>query len=50
MVVGLKAVQALDSIHSAHCINYLKLSGLRLCARLKSDKVRLEMHRAVNGI
>src|SRR3954462_14478431 len=31
VLVELKAVTALDAVHRAQCINYLKGSGLRLC-------------------
>ncbi len=31
IVVELKAVKALDRVHAAQCINYLKATGLRIC-------------------
>ena len=49
VVVELKAVKTLDSVHTAQCINYLKASGLRLCLLLNFGKPRVEIHRVVNG-
>jgi GxxExxY protein len=48
VLVELKAVTALDTIHRAQCINYLKGSGLRLCLLLNFGRPRLEMKRVVN--
>nr|WP_294510287.1 GxxExxY protein [uncultured Rhodopila sp.] len=48
VLVELKAVTALDTIHRAQCINYLKGSGLRLCLLLNFGSPRLEMKRVVN--
>src|ERR1700752_4419479 len=31
VLVEIRAVRALDDIHSAQCLNYLKGTGLRLC-------------------
>jgi GxxExxY protein len=50
VVVELKAVKALDSVHTAQCINYLKASGLRLCLLLNFGKPRVEVHRVANGV
>jgi len=50
VVVELKAVKTLDSVHTAQCINYLKATGLQLCILLNFSKPRVEVHRVVNGI
>ena len=50
VVVELKAVKRLDSVHTAQCINYLKASGLQLCLLLNFGQPRVEVHRVANGI
>jgi GxxExxY protein len=50
VVVELKALKALDSVHTAQCISYLKASGLRLCLLLNFGKPRVEIHRVANGV
>jgi len=50
VVVELKAVKALDGIHTAQCINYLKASGLQLCLLRNFGKPRVEVHRVANGV
>jgi GxxExxY protein len=50
VVVELKAVKALDSVHNAQCINYLKVSGLRLCMLLNAGKPHVDIRRVVNGV
>ena len=47
--VELKAVKALDSVHAAQCINYLRATGLRLCLLLNFGKPRLEIQRFATG-
>jgi GxxExxY protein len=47
VLVELKAVKALDDIHRAQCINYLKASGLQVCLLLNFGNPRLEMKRLV---
>jgi GxxExxY protein len=49
VLVELKAVTALDTVHRAQCINYLKGSGLWLCLLLNFGNPRLEIKRLVNG-
>jgi GxxExxY protein len=45
--VELKAVRALDDIHRAQCLNYLKATGLHLCLLINFGKTRLEVKRIV---
>jgi GxxExxY protein len=48
IIVELKAVKALDGVHAAQCINYLKATGLQLCLLLNFGKPRLEIQRFAN--
>ena len=45
VVVELKASKALDPVHTAQCINYLKATGLHLCLLLNFGRPRREIHR-----
>jgi GxxExxY protein len=47
VLVELKAVRALDDIHRAQCLNYLKANGLHLCLLINFGKTRLEVKRIV---
>ena len=47
VAVELKAVRAMDNVHRAQCMNYLKASNLRLCLLLNFGRPRLEIHRLV---
>jgi hypothetical protein len=49
VLVELKAINALDPIHRAQCMNYLKATGLRLCLLLNFGHPRLEIKRLANG-
>jgi GxxExxY protein len=49
VLVELKAVKALDDIHQAQCMNYLRATGLRLCLLLNFARPRLEIRRIVKG-
>ena len=48
VIVELKAVHALDRVHAAQCMNYLRATGLRLCLLLNFGKPRLEIQRIAN--
>lgn len=48
--VELKAVKALDTIHEAQCMNYLKATRLSLCLLLNFGRPRVEIKRLVNGL
>lgn len=45
VLVELKACKALDEVHQAQSINYLKATGLRVCLILNFGKSRLEIKR-----
>ncbi len=47
VLVELKVARAIDEIHQAQCLNYLKASGLHLCLLLNFGKPRLEIKRIV---
>jgi GxxExxY protein len=49
VLVELKAVRALEDIHHAQCLNYLKASGRWLCLLLNFGKPRLQIKRIANG-
>ena len=50
VLVELKAVKALDAIHSAQCLNYLMATGLQVCLLLNFGNPRLEIRRLVSGL
>ena len=47
VIVELKAVKALDEVHEAQCLNYLKATGLRICLLLNFARPKLEIKRIV---
>ena len=50
VIVELKAVNALDGVHMAQCLNYLKGTGLKLCLLINFGKPKVEIKRIVNNI
>ena len=50
IIIETKAVKQLDNIHSAQCLNYLRITGLKLCLLINFNKPRVEIKRIVNGI
>ena len=50
VVVELKAVRALDDIHQAQCMNYLRATGMHLCLLLNFGRPRLEIRRIVHNL
>jgi len=48
VLVELKAVQAIDGVHMAQCMNYLRATGLRVCLLIYFGKPRLEIKRVVH--
>ncbi|HEX9023562.1 MAG TPA: GxxExxY protein [Geobacteraceae bacterium] len=49
VLVELKAVKALDGVHMAQCMNYLKATGLRVCLLINFGAPRIEVKRILNG-
>lgn len=47
VIVELKAVKALDEVHSAQCLNYLKATGLKICLLVNFGKPRVDIRRIV---
>lgn len=47
VVIEIKAVKALDDVHMAQCLNYLKATGLTLCLLLNFATASLEIKRVV---
>jgi GxxExxY protein len=45
ILVELKVVKALDDVHIAQCMNYLRATGKRLCLLMNFARPRVEMKR-----
>ena len=45
VLVELKAVKALDEIHLAQCINYLRATGFKICLLLNFASPKLDVKR-----
>jgi len=50
IIIELKAVKEFDDFHIAQCLNYLRITGLKLCLLINFSKPRVEIKRIVNGI
>ena len=48
VLVELKAVKALDNIHVALCLNYLKATQFKVCLLLKFGTPRVQIRRLVH--
>lgn len=47
VIVELKAVKALDNVHAAQCLNYLKATGFGICLLVNFGTPRAEIRRLV---
>ena len=47
VIVELKAARALDEVHSAQCLNYLKATGLKVCLLINFGRPRVDVKRIV---
>lgn len=50
IILELKAVKALDGVHAAQCLNYLRATGLWICLLLNFGRPKLEHRRIVQGV
>ena len=48
VLVELKAVKALDDVHVAQCLNYLKATGLTVCLLINFGSPKVEVRRLAN--
>jgi len=48
VLVELKAIDSLDSIHLAQCLNYLKATGIKICLLINFGRPRIEIRRIVH--
>ena len=49
VIVELKAVKALDEVHFAQCLNYLRATGLRVCLLINFGKSQIDVKRIVHN-
>jgi GxxExxY protein len=49
LLVELKAVKALDEIHMAQCLNYLKATGMTLCLLISFGTSKIEIRRVIRN-
>ena len=49
VLIETKAVKALDDVHMAQCLNYLKATGLTVCLLLNFGTSKMQVRRIVNG-
>jgi GxxExxY protein len=50
VMVELKTVKALDEVHMAQCLNYLKATGLHLCLLINFYRPKVEIKRIVHRL
>lgn len=50
VLVELEAMNQLDDIHHAECLNYLKVTGLKVCLLRNFGRPRIEIKRIVPGL
>ena len=49
VLMEIKAVRTLGTMHDAQCLNYLKATGLKVCLLLNFANPRLNFKRLVNN-
>lgn len=50
IIIELKASKALDEVHQAQCMNYLRATGMHLCLLINFGKPRVEIRRIVSHL
>ncbi len=49
IIMELKAAKAVDEIHMAQCLNYLRASNLRLALLINFGSPKIQVRRVING-
>ena len=49
VIVEIKAIRALEDIHTAQCVNYLKATGLQVCLLVNFGAPKATVKRIVHG-
>jgi GxxExxY protein len=49
VIVEVKAISALDSIHRAQCLNYLRATGLSVALLINFGRARVDVQRIVHN-
>ncbi|MBN2376512.1 MAG: GxxExxY protein [Sedimentisphaerales bacterium] len=49
VIIELKAVKNLDSVHTAQCLNYLKATKRKICLLINFGKPKIDIKRIVNN-
>ena len=49
VIVEIKAIRALEDIHTAQCVNYLKATGLQVCLLVNFGAPKATVKRIVYG-
>ena len=49
VIVEIKAIKALENIHTAQCVNYLKATGLQVCLLVNFGASKATVKRIVYG-
>lgn len=49
VLVEIKAIDALDEVHLAQCLNYLKATGLKICLLINFGRPKIQIKRIVNN-
>lgn len=49
VIVEIKAIRALEDIHTAQCVNYLKATGLQVCLLVNFGTSKATVKRVVYG-
>ena len=49
VIVEVKAIKAVDDIHTAQCLNYLKATGVQVCLLVNFGAPKATVRRVVHG-
>ncbi|KPJ52520.1 MAG: GxxExxY protein [Planctomycetes bacterium DG_58] len=50
ILIEVKAAKAVDEVHLAQCLNYLRATGLKICLLMNFGRPRVEIKRVVHQL